>query len=211
MVGYIKKFVYKDKKGITTERRVFVISENNKYLTGIELNYLSSSDEELFLSLFKNRTPDRNVVFRRERDQKLNGMKGLKKEWIKAHRTFLKRNIKNLQKELLTKTEKSKKIEKQTYYQKIIGQYKKFLKSNMDNPEESTIKEETRKETSNNNLQNLQKQDSIQNKIFKHYNKALQLEEHGQYKEAIKYYDKTIALNPNNSEYYKVKHGVYND
>lgn len=94
MKAYIKEFVYKKKEDEDAViRRVFVLKENNEYVEGYDLKYLTEEQKNIVFDKFKdsevkttfeyNRTPKKEAQEETEEDK-------LWKQLSKAIRKFSK-------------------------------------------------------------------------------------------------------------------------
>ena len=84
----IKDFKY-NSKGEIKERHVFVLHENNQYLEGLDLSYLTEDEKKKVQEVLK----DHVVGDIPPRGTKASPIKGYEPEWNKAWRRFKKESF----------------------------------------------------------------------------------------------------------------------
>ena len=210
-MSIIKKFNYKNKKGKRSIISVFVISENEYYITGIKLDNLPDTDIKLIKERFKNRQPDNEIKFREERRQKLKKISGMKKRWINASATFKKSKSKQNNKTYKNKTKKTqiKRLEKKAKQKKkkekyieAIECYNEILRLKPAYPEYYQKKIDRLKNKIKEKEEEIKRQvEKIKKQAEEWYEKALRHAQIEQYEDAIDCCRKAIELQPNNKKY----------
>ena len=82
----IREFTYTSSHG-TLPRKVFVIKENDSYIAGIDLNFLSKEDADLITQQYKDVVPTSDFK------SKIT-LENFNPSWNKAYRQYSKNKIK---------------------------------------------------------------------------------------------------------------------